>query len=128
MREDGLNCSEKMLAADTNSFINFFNEIKAKTTEAKKELEGLKQQKNSKTNELRLKSEKYSQTVSNINKNIEFLSVFYDYKVFLDQLMPKEQQTEILKRKLAKMQEQVHILSINLFRRGKEMRNFGEKL
>lgn len=53
MREDGLNCSEKMLAADTNSFINFFNEIKSKTTEAKKELEGLKQLKNSRTNELR---------------------------------------------------------------------------
>ena len=84
MREDGLNCSEKMLAADTNSFINFFNEIKSKTNEAKKELEGLKQIKNSKTNELRMKSEKYSSTVSGINKNIEFLSVFYDYKVFLD--------------------------------------------
>lgn len=46
MREDGLNCSEKMLAADTNSFINFFNDIKAKTTEAKKELEKLKAEKN----------------------------------------------------------------------------------
>jgi hypothetical protein len=46
MREDGLNCSEKMLAADTNSFINFFNDIKAKTTEAKKELEKLKTEKN----------------------------------------------------------------------------------
>ena len=31
MREDGLNCSEKMLAQDTNSFIAFFNEIKDKT-------------------------------------------------------------------------------------------------
>ena len=98
MREDGLNCSEKMLAADTNSFINFFNDIKAKTTEAKKELEKLKAEKNQKTNDLRLKSEKYSATVSGINKNIELLSIYYDYKVFLDQLMPKEIQEELFKK------------------------------
>jgi len=34
MREDGLNCSEKMLSQDTNSFIQFFNKIKEETTEA----------------------------------------------------------------------------------------------
>lgn len=37
--------------------------------------------------------------MSGINKNIEFLSVFYDYKVFLDQLMPKEKQEEIDRKK-----------------------------
>ncbi len=42
MREDGLNCSEKMLAQDTNSFIAFFNDIKEKTQQANKEYEALK--------------------------------------------------------------------------------------
>ena len=90
MREDGLNCSEKMLAQDTNSFIAFFNDIKEKTTAAQRELEELKKKKNLKTIELRQISDEYSILVSSINKNIEILSINYDYKLFLDQLMPKE--------------------------------------
>lgn len=84
MREDGLNCSEKMLAQDTNSFIAFFNDIQEKTKAAHKELEDLKKKKNFKTMELRQISDEYSILVSSINKNIESLSIFYEYKVFMD--------------------------------------------
>jgi hypothetical protein len=34
MREDGLNCSERMLKNDTVSFIEFFKKIKDETNEA----------------------------------------------------------------------------------------------
>lgn len=34
MREDGLNCSERMLTQDTKSFIEFFKKIKEETSEA----------------------------------------------------------------------------------------------
>ena len=37
IREDGLNCSEKMLTQDTNSFTAFFNDIKEKTKQLLKE-------------------------------------------------------------------------------------------
>ena len=49
MREDGLNCSEKMLAQDTSSFIQFFNNIKEQTNLAAKELEDLRKKKSLKT-------------------------------------------------------------------------------
>lgn len=99
MREDGLNCSEKMLAQDTNSFIAFFNDIKEKTTAAQRELEELKKKKNLKTIELRQISDEYSILVSSINKNIEILSINFDYKLFLDQLMPKEIQEEMERKR-----------------------------
>jgi len=46
MREDGLNCSERMLAADTTSFVAFFNDIKYKTEEAGRQLDELKKKRN----------------------------------------------------------------------------------
>lgn len=46
MREDGLNCSEKMLEQDTRSFCEFFTNIKEKTSAAQRELEELKKKKN----------------------------------------------------------------------------------
>ena len=92
MREDGLNCSEKMLAQDTNSFIAFFNDIKEKTQQANKEYESLKQVKAQKTNQLRVINDDQTMLVSSINKNIESLSICFEYKQFLDQLAPKDMQ------------------------------------
>lgn len=37
--------------------------------------------------------------MSGINKNLESLSIFYDYKVFLDSLASKEVQDEMERRK-----------------------------
>ena len=84
MREDGLNCSERMLAQDTNSFIQFFNKIKEETTEAQKRLDEMKKTKNAKNSEFRQISDEYNILVSQINKNVESLQVFYNYKLFLD--------------------------------------------
>ena len=53
MREDGLNCSERMLAQDTNSFIAFFKKIKEETSDAQTRLDQLKKLKTIKTNEFR---------------------------------------------------------------------------
>jgi Domain of unknown function (DUF4200) len=90
MREDGLNCSEKMLSSDTTSFVAFFNDIKIKTQDASRELEGLKKTKNEKQIEFRKINDEYAILVSSINKNIELLSISYDYKIFLEKLAPKE--------------------------------------
>lgn len=46
MRQMGLLCSEKMLEADTKSFLEFFAQIKKHTTQAATNLEELKKQKN----------------------------------------------------------------------------------
>lgn len=99
MREDGLNCSEKMLAQDTNSFIAFFNDIKEKTQQANKDYEHLKMKKAQKTQELRSLNDEMTILVSGINKNLESLSIFYDYKVFLDSLASKEVQDEMERKR-----------------------------
>ena len=83
-REDGLNCSEKMLAQDTSSFIQFFNNIKEQTNLASKELEDLRKKKGQKQSEWRQVNDEHSGLVSSINKNLELLSVYNQFKVFLD--------------------------------------------
>jgi hypothetical protein len=80
MREDGLNCSEKMLSSDTTSFVAFFNDVKEKTQAASRELEDLKKVKNKKQIEFRVMNDDYTILASSINKNVEFLSIFFDYK------------------------------------------------
>lgn len=88
-----------MLAQDTNAFIAFFNDIKEKTQQANKEYEALKFKKTAKTNELRQINDQQTFLISGINKNIESLSVLYEYKVFLDSLAGKEFQEELERRK-----------------------------
>ena len=105
MREDGLNCSERMLEADTKNFIAFFNEIKEETTKAAKEVDDLKKQKNAKTAKFREIQEEYNALVSSINKNVESLQLYYSYKQFLDQLRPMEEQKMMEERRKAKLQK-----------------------
>ncbi|MFS8159529.1 MAG: hypothetical protein ACMG6E_04820 [Candidatus Roizmanbacteria bacterium] len=50
----------------------------------------MKKTKNAKNSEFRQISDEYNILVSQINKNVESLQVFYNYKLFLDQLAPKE--------------------------------------
>ena len=91
MREDGLTCSAEMLEADIHSFIGFFNDIKEKASQANKDLEEQKRKRMQKMNELREISDQHAILQSQINKNIESLTQFYNYKEFLDILAPKEE-------------------------------------
>lgn len=84
MRKEGLACSEKMLAQDTSSFIQFFNSIKEETQKAAKQLEDKKKQKNNRVNELRKLSDNNQMLISQINKNLDNLLINYEYKEFLD--------------------------------------------
>lgn len=86
MREDGLTCSENMLETDTKAFLKFFNTIKQETQEASTELDDQRRNKNEKTGELRHISEQIQILVSQISKNIESLTVYNDFKKFLDSL------------------------------------------
>jgi hypothetical protein len=52
-REDGLECSEKMLEEDTKTFLEFFNGIKVETLKATKKHDETKRIKLDKTTELR---------------------------------------------------------------------------
>ena len=61
MRQIGLLCSEKMLEADTKSFLDFFAEIKQQTTSANQKLEALKKKKNEETAKLRSINDNCSQ-------------------------------------------------------------------
>ena len=55
--------------------------------------------------------------VSQINKNLESLSIYYEYKLFLDQLAPKEVREEMerrkqeLKRRKEEMERREHLNS-----------------
>ena len=86
MRDDGLTCSENMLETDTKAFLVFFNELKEKTQDASKLLDVKKRSKNEKNGELRKLMDEISIVSSGITKNIEFLGVYNDFKIFLDSL------------------------------------------
>jgi hypothetical protein len=53
MRDDGLNCSEKMLDQDTRAFIEFFKENKERSTKAMKDAELKTKLKQERTQELK---------------------------------------------------------------------------
>ena len=99
MREDGLKASEDMLAADTQGFIEFFNKIKEDTQKATKEYEDAKGKKGKMTGELRKIIEEQNSYISRINKSLELLRIYHDYKLFLDSLAPKEWQDKLGLRK-----------------------------
>lgn len=99
MREDGLKASEDMLAADTQGFIDFFNGIKEETTAATKLYEESKKTKAVLAADLRKIVEEQNSYISRINKSLELLRIYYEYKLFLDSLAPKELQDKLLKRK-----------------------------
>ena len=70
------------------------NKIKEETQKASRKLDEKKKVRNIKTNELRAINDEYAILVSSINKNMESLSLYYDYKLFLDSLAPKDVQEE----------------------------------
>jgi predicted translin family RNA/ssDNA-binding protein len=84
MRDDGLNCSEKMLDQDTRAFIEFFKENKERSTKAIKDAETETKKKQDRTTNLKKIYDEYAVLVSTINKDLESLSEYYEYKVFLD--------------------------------------------
>jgi Domain of unknown function (DUF4200) len=99
MREDGLKASEDMLAADTQGFIDFFNKIKEDTQKATKDYEEAKGKKGKMAGELRKIIEEQNSFISRINKSLESLRIYHDYKLFLDSLAPKEWRDKLEVRK-----------------------------
>lgn len=98
MKEDGLHCAENMLESDAKSFLVFFNDIKDETSKASKKLEDTRKEKNKKAADLREKNEKIQSVVSNINKNIELLTQYNNYRVFLEGLARDEVAEKIEKK------------------------------
>ena len=100
MREDGLKASEDMLAADTQGFIEFFNRIKEDTQKTTKDYEDAKGRKGKMAGELRKINEEQNGYVSRINKSLELLRIYHEYKLFLDKLVQdKDFQDRLDKRK-----------------------------
>ena len=91
MRQVGLECSQEMLEKDTQSFLEFFAKIKNETTKATASLEAAKKERNDKTAQLRQINDKCSALQSVINKRLEQLGTYHTFKVFLDDLRPKEE-------------------------------------
>lgn len=89
-----------MLAADTQGFIDFFNKIKEDTQKATKDYEDAKTKKGKMAGDLRKIIEEQNGSISKINKNLEMLKIYYDYKIFLDSLViDKEFQGRLASRK-----------------------------
>ena len=84
-----------MLESDTKSFLKFFNEIKEDTQKMSKKLDNTRTQKNEKAKELRDKNDKIQGVQSNINKNIELLTQYNNYRVFLESLATGEKERQI---------------------------------
>lgn len=103
MREDGLKASEDMLALDTAGFIEFFNKIKDDTQKATKSYEEAKQQKAKMTGDLRKIVEEQNGSISRINKSLEMLRIYYEYKVFLDSIVTDPQQKQEINTKKARI-------------------------
>lgn len=86
MREDGLKASEDMLAADTQGFIDFFNKIKDETQQATKNYEDAKTNKGRIAGQLRKIIDDQNGYISRINKSLEMLRIYNEYKIFLEDL------------------------------------------
>lgn len=99
MREDGLKASEEMLAADTKAFIKFFNKIKDDTQEATSKYDQAKREKAGLAGKLRSIVEDQNSYISSINKSVESLRIYNEYKNFLDSLAPKEFQDKLAARR-----------------------------
>lgn len=100
MRQDGLQCSEKMLAEDIKNFIDFFKENSEKANEASKKCDKVAKQKADKVTELKEKKDQYARIVSEINKDIETIKDYNQYKEFITELSSasfQESETERLR-------------------------------
>jgi hypothetical protein len=71
MRVVGLMSSQKMLETDTRSFLDFFTDIKKKTSDANADLEKKKKERNDLTLDSRNKNEEIQSIKTTINKNME---------------------------------------------------------
>lgn len=83
MRVVGLMSSQKMLETDTRSFLDFFTDIRKKTSEALADLEKKKKERNDLTLDSRNKNEEIQSVKTTINKNMEQLQIFDAYMKFL---------------------------------------------
>ena len=107
MREDGLKASEDMLAADTQGFIDFFNKIKDETQQATKNYEDAKTKKGKMAGDLRKIVEEQNASISRINKSLEMLRIYNDYKIFLDTLSENQAFKERLSKRKAAVKRKI---------------------
>ena len=107
MREDGLKASEDMLAADTQGFIDFFNKIKDETQQATKNYEDAKTKKGKMAGDLRKIVEEQNASISRINKSLEMLRIYNDYKIFLDTLSENQTFKERLSKRKAAVKRKI---------------------
>lgn len=79
-----------MLEKDTQNFLKFFADIKEETSKATAQLERDKHERGQKTAELRELNDECAQLQSKINKKLEYVMTYYQYKLFLDDLRDKD--------------------------------------
>lgn len=88
-RNEALNESEKFLAQDIKSFVDFFKNNTQDSKDAINKAELQKKVRIEKANDFKKKSEQYQKMLTNINKNIETLEELYLYKEFIDSVSSK---------------------------------------
>jgi chromosome segregation ATPase len=79
MRNLGLISSARMLEYDTKSFLEYFTQMKTKTTQASQDLEAKKKHRNELTANSRIKNDEIQNLKTTINKNIENLQIYEQY-------------------------------------------------
>lgn len=93
-RNEALNESEKFLAQDIKSFVDFF---KSNTQESKKAIAAAESQKNIRLEQTKILDKKKSDNnkmLTNIRRNVDTLSYFNVYKEFLDNVSSKSKKLE----------------------------------
>ena len=81
-KDQALDCSEKMLEADTKIFLEFFQNIKTDSVKASTALETLKKEKMEKNAKKRKIDDHCNTIKSSINKQVEALSCLVDFYDF----------------------------------------------
>ena len=81
-KDQALDCSEKMLEADTKIFLEFFQNIKTESVNASNKLEELKKTKMERNAQKRKIDDNCNTIKSSINKQIETLTGLCEYQEF----------------------------------------------
>ena len=86
LREDGLNCSEKLLETQLHNFAEFLEKDKNECHQAMEKAEAMVTTKGQKVLEIKTLTEEFANTTSDVNKNLENLNNYYNYRHFLEKM------------------------------------------
>ena len=92
LREYGLKNSEDMLMEDMNTFNDYWDDCKRKSHVAMKEAKNLNKEKLELTHVINTLSEEIQQLTTQIQKHDESLDECNKFKIFLDKLIPHDEQ------------------------------------